>query len=78
MTPLRPQPRIYFRAFQPDGNEGLYEIPVAGGRPRSVVRFDDPSRPVFDGAQPVGNGRIYLVLSEMESDIYVMSLEVAP
>jgi eukaryotic-like serine/threonine-protein kinase len=66
--------RIYFRAYQRDGSEGLYEISVQGGLPRELVRFDDPSRPVFEGSVVVGNGRFYAVVSEMESDVYVMNL----
>jgi Tol biopolymer transport system component/tRNA A-37 threonylcarbamoyl transferase component Bud32 len=66
--------RIYFRAFEPDGTEGLYEISVTGGLARQLVRFDDPSRPVFEGSVVVGNGLFYAVVSEMESDVYVMDL----
>ncbi len=66
--------RVYFRAFQSDGTEGLFEIPPSGGSPRHLMRFDDPSKPVYEGALPVGNGLVYMVIGELESDIYVMNL----
>ena len=65
---------IYFRAFDPNGVEGVYEIATAGGLPRLLVRFDDPARPVFGGAVLAGNGMFYFPLGEVESDIYVMDL----
>jgi len=66
--------RIYFRAFESDGAEGIYEIAATGGMPRRLVRFDDPSRPVFDGAIAAVDGRFYFIVSEFESDVYVMNL----
>jgi Tol biopolymer transport system component/tRNA A-37 threonylcarbamoyl transferase component Bud32 len=66
--------RIYFRGFQSDGTEGVYEVSVQGGLPRQLVRFDDPSRPVYEGSVVAGNGLFYFVVSEMESDVYVMDL----
>jgi serine/threonine-protein kinase len=65
---------IYFRAFDPNGVEGVYEIATAGGLPRLLVRFDDPARPVFGGAVLAGNGMFYFPLGEVESDIYVIDL----
>ncbi len=65
---------IYFRAIGPDGTEGVYEVPVTGGPPRLLVRFDDPAMPVFGGAVLHGNGLFYFPVGELESDIYVMDL----
>jgi Tol biopolymer transport system component len=65
---------IYFRASGADGIEGVYEIDAAGGVPRLLVRFDDPAMPVFGGAVLHGNGLFYFVVSEIESDTYVVDL----
>lgn len=65
---------IYFRAFDDDGVEGLYQVGLDGVAPRLVVRFDDPSRSVFLGSIPVGNGRLYFAAGELESDIYLLDL----
>ena len=65
---------IYFRATGPDGVDGLYAIPSAGGSPRRVVSFDDPRLRVGGPAVTIGNGLFYLPVAEMESDIYTMQV----
>jgi TolB protein len=65
---------IYFRATGPDGVDGLYAIPSAGGSPRRVVSFDDPRLRVGGPAVTIGNGLFYLPVAEMESDIYIMDV----
>jgi serine/threonine-protein kinase len=65
---------IYFRAVGPDGIEGVYEVTAAGGPARLLVRFDDPSMPVFGGAVLAGNGLFYFPVGELESDIYLVDL----
>ncbi|HQR17771.1 MAG TPA: protein kinase [Gemmatimonadales bacterium] len=65
---------IYFRALGPDGTEGVYEIAATGGLPRLMVRFDDPSMPVFGGGVLPGNGLFYFAVGEIQSDVYVMDL----
>jgi hypothetical protein len=57
-----------------DGTLGEYEIPVAGGVPRLLVRFDDPAMSVFGGSVQTGNGQFYFAVAKIESDMYVMDL----
>ncbi len=66
--------RLYFRGVTQDGAQGVYEIPVSGGVPRLLVRFDDPAMSVFSGSVLSGNGQFYFAVAEIESDIYVMDL----
>jgi len=66
--------RIYFRAWDADRVEGLYEVSASGGAPRLVVRLDEPSMPVQGGSVVAGNGLFYFAVGEMESDVYVMDL----
>ncbi len=65
---------IYFSATRTDGSQGLYSVPAAGGEPRLLVRYDDPTKQVFIWGFSVGDGKVYLTVSEFESDIYVMDL----
>jgi Tol biopolymer transport system component len=65
---------VYFLGTDSSGTEGLYLIPVAGGTPRELVRFEDPTRDVFNYA--LGDGKVYLSVAEYESDIWVMDLEM--
>ena len=66
---------IYCRAVDSAGAIGLYAIPAAGGDPRLVVRFDDPTKNVWM-IYSLGDGEAYLSLGEYESDIYAMDLEM--
>ncbi len=65
---------IYFSGITTSGSQGLYSIPAAGGQPRLLVRYDDPAKQVFAWGFSVGDGKVYLTVSEYESDIYVMDL----
>ena len=67
---------IYFSAIRTDGSQGLYSVPAAGGEPRLLVRYDDPATQVFVFGFSVGDGKVYLTVSEFESDIYVMDLAI--
>jgi Tol biopolymer transport system component len=46
-------------------------VPVSGGAPHVVIRFDDPSRPWHRFGFRVRGGRIYLNLGDLQSDIWV-------
>jgi Tol biopolymer transport system component len=65
---------IYFNAIDSTGASGLYSVPAAGGTPREVVRFDDPSKSVLPQSLVVKD-KVYFALAEYESDIWVMDLE---
>jgi len=64
---------MYAAATNDDGREGIWEIPLAGGPARLVVGFNDPSL-VFAGTFSVGPDRLYLTVSQYESDIWVAKL----
>jgi Tol biopolymer transport system component len=66
---------IYTVATHRDGRRGVWGIPVSGGEARLVVALDDPLLAV--PSQPdvaVGRDRLYLAVSEYESDIWVAKL----
>jgi Tol biopolymer transport system component len=67
---------VYFSGVLADGSAALYSIPAAGGQPRLLVRYDDPTKQVFFWGFSVGDGKVYLTVSEYESDIYVMDLAI--
>ena len=49
---------------------------TASGALREVIRFDDPTMNVTYRPFTVGNGKAYFTVKEIESDIYVMRLEM--
>ena len=69
---------IYVWGSHRDDRRGLWAIPVAGGPPRLVVVWDDPTLTVAGGVDPLppslGPDRLYLTVSQYESDIWVMNL----
>lgn len=69
---------IYVWGHHRDGRRGVWAIPVAGGPPRLVVVWDDPTLTVPGLTQPyppgIGPDRLYLTVSQYESDIWVMNV----
>jgi Tol biopolymer transport system component len=69
---------IYVWGSHRDGRVGAWAIPVAGGPPRLVVVWDDPALTVPGLTQPyppgLGPDRLYLTVSQYESDIWVAKL----
>jgi Tol biopolymer transport system component len=64
---------IYLAATHRDGRSGIWAVPAAGGPARLVVASDDPSM-VLTGPLSVGPNRLYLTVSQYESDIWVANL----
>ena len=69
---------IYVWGDHRDGRRGVWAIPVAGGPPRLVIVWDDPTLTVPGLVNPlrpdVGANRLYLTVSQYESDIWVANL----
>ena len=53
---------------------GVMAVPIHGGTPRLVVRFDDPQRPWHRSGYQMARGRFYFTLGDWESDIWVADL----
>ncbi|MEJ2207085.1 MAG: protein kinase [Gemmatimonadota bacterium] len=65
---------VYFNSHDAQGNASIWSIPATGGMPRLLVRFDDPVRVNNRTEWRYRNGRAYFVLSEWESDVWVMEM----
>ncbi|MGA2383268.1 MAG: protein kinase [Gemmatimonadales bacterium] len=65
---------IWFGAGSPGGEGGIYEVAATGGKERMIVRADDPSRQIVSYSFTVRGGRIFLCMTETESDVYVAEL----
>jgi Tol biopolymer transport system component/DNA-binding SARP family transcriptional activator len=66
---------LYYKALDGEGHASLWSVPVGGGEPRLLVRFDDAARPSPRAEFAVDGRRFYFTLSERESDIWRMTLE---
>ena len=61
-------------ATHEDGRQGVWAIPAAGGTPRLVVAFDDQALASLRTLQRRPD-RLYLTVSQYESDIWVAKLQ---
>jgi len=65
---------VYYQAYDESGQASFWVVPLEGGKPRLLVKLDDPtkqsSRPDFttDGK------RFFFTISKYESDIWKMEL----
>jgi hypothetical protein len=53
----------------------VFSIPAAGGTPRPLALFEDPSLSAVRGGWGLSGGRMYYSAEERESDVWVMVLE---
>lgn len=62
---------LYFKSHDASGRASFWSIPAAGGRPRLLVRFDDPtwSSNRFDFASD--GRRFYFTIEDRQSDVWV-------
>ncbi|MHB1222818.1 MAG: TolB-like translocation protein [Gemmatimonadaceae bacterium] len=62
---------LYFKSHDANGRASFWSIPTSGGRPRLLVRFDDPGRSSnrFDFASD--GKRFYFSLEDRQGDIRV-------
>jgi Tol biopolymer transport system component len=78
-------PSAAFPAFSSDGREvlfagrdarhapGIWAVPFpAGGKPELVLRYDDPAHPPLGPYWTLGRNRLFVVLQEAQSDIWVL------
>ena len=66
---------MYFGATHRDGRAGIWAMPATGGPARLVIAFDDPSLAAAAGGFiSVGPDRLYLTVSQYESDVWVANL----
>jgi Tol biopolymer transport system component len=58
-------------------DRGIWSWPVGGGTPHPVLLFDDPALRVltYPGAMEIARDRLYVTVSQTESDIWVMDLK---
>jgi eukaryotic-like serine/threonine-protein kinase len=66
---------VYVKAVTDDRRATIWSIPVTGGTPRLLMRFDDPSRPSLRREFATDGQRFYFTIAQDESDIWVMELK---
>jgi eukaryotic-like serine/threonine-protein kinase len=62
---------LYFKSFEPAGGTALWAVPLSGGRPHLLVRFDDRSRPSIRPDFTAAAGRFFFTIEDRQSDVWV-------
>jgi serine/threonine-protein kinase len=84
-----PPPDVTFPKFSNDGREilflgwdeaagtaGIWAVPwPGGGKPQLVLRFDDPVRAPYRPYWALSRDRLFVLLQESESDVWVVETE---
>jgi hypothetical protein len=64
---------VLFLGWGANGMPGIWAVPwPAGGKPELVLRFDDPVRQPYRPYWTLGRDRLFVLLQESESDIWVV------
>lgn len=62
---------LYFKSHDARGRASFWYIPVSGGRPRLLARFDDPARASNRFEFASDGKRFYFTVEDRQSDIWV-------
>jgi Tol biopolymer transport system component len=65
---------IWFKSHDAEGDASLWSLPLSGGAPRLLVRFDDPARPSYRTEWATDGTRIFFAINDRQSDIWVVEL----
>ena len=65
------QKTLYFKSHDEQGRTSIWSLPVIGGRPSLLVRFDDLARQSARPDLAAGTGHFYFAIEDRQSDIWV-------
>jgi Tol biopolymer transport system component len=65
---------VYYMAYDDARRGSIWSVPIAGGEPTLLVRFDDPTRPSLRRDFATDGKTFYFAIAQPQSDIYLMEL----
>jgi Tol biopolymer transport system component len=65
---------IYYKGSDEEGTASFWAVPVWGGTPRLLVRFDDPTMRSNRIEFATDGNRLFFTTTRQESDIWLMDL----
>jgi serine/threonine-protein kinase len=68
---------VYYLAVDPAEQATIWSVPVGGGTPRLLVRFDDPTREWHRFGFKARRGRFYFTVGDRQSDVWMAETEQA-
>jgi len=69
---------ILFSASDAKGTMNIYSIPLAGGTPHLLFRFDPDLHPSARGTFVLSGGRFFFTTEDRQADLWVVQLRKAP
>ncbi|MFL5447702.1 MAG: protein kinase domain-containing protein, partial [Gemmatimonadales bacterium] len=66
---------VYYLAIDPAERATIWSVPVGGGSPRLLVRFDDPTREWHRFGFKTRRGRFYFTVGDRQSDLWMADVE---
>jgi Tol biopolymer transport system component len=65
---------VYFKSHDAEGRASFWSVRTAGGRPRLLVRFDDPSRVSIRADFAAGAGQLFFTFEDRQADIWMADI----
>jgi Tol biopolymer transport system component len=65
---------VYFKSHDAEGRASFWSVPTAGGRPRLLVRFDDPARASIRADLAAGAGQLFFTFEDRQADIWMADI----
>ena len=65
---------LYYKGSDTRDRSSIWAVPVTGGTPRLLIRFDDPARPSTRREFATDGKRIYFSIGDQRSDLWLMEL----
>jgi Tol biopolymer transport system component len=69
---------VYFKSHDAEGRASFWAVPLTGGRPRLLVRFEDLSRVSIRPDFAAGAGRFFFTLEDRQADIWIADISRRP
>jgi hypothetical protein len=66
---------LYYLAVDPAERTTIWSVPVSGGTPQLLVRFDDPTREWHRFGFKARRGRFYFTVGDRQSDVWIAEAE---
>jgi Tol biopolymer transport system component len=65
---------LFFKSHDTEGRASIWSVPLAGGKPRLLVRFSDATRSSSRPDFAAKGGKFYFTLEDRQADIWVAEL----
>jgi Tol biopolymer transport system component len=65
---------VYFKSHDGEGRASFWAVSTGGGRPRLLVRFNDPSRVSIRRDFAAGAGQLFFTIEDRQADIWMADI----